>query len=417
MSPVPAASSAPAAFDVLRARADFPILQRQVNDRPLIYLDNAASSQKPQSVIDAMQRCYELDYANIHRGVHYLSSQLTTQYEAVRTRVAQFLNAPTDQEIVFTRGATEGINLVAQSFVRPRLQAGDEILISGMEHHSNIVPWQMLCEETGAKLKVVAVTDDGELDLEDYHRLLSERTRFVSIVHVSNALGTINPVRDMIAAAHAYGAPVLLDGAQAVPHLSVDVQALGADFYVLSGHKLYGPTGIGVLYGKMAHLLEMRPYQGGGDMIRSVSFEKTEYADPPQRFEAGTPHIVGVIGLGAAIDYVNSIGLARIAAHEDALLQHATEAMSAIEGLRIIGTAANKAGVVSFVMEQAHPHDIGTILDQDGIAIRAGHHCTQPLMQRLKVPATARASFALYNTLDEVDAMVASLRKVVRLFG
>lgn len=412
-SPIAAAGQ----LDVISARADFPILQREVNGKPLIYLDNAASSQKPRSVIDAMRSCYEHDYANIHRGVHFLSGHLTASYEAVRVRLAQFLNASSDKEIVFTRGATEGINLVAHSFVRPRLKAGDEILISGMEHHSNIVPWQILCEETGAVLKVAAVRDNGEIDLDDFQSQLSERTRFVSIVHVSNALGTINPVRRMIEAAHAYDVPVLLDGAQAVPHLAVDVQALDADFYVLSGHKLYGPTGIGVLYGKMEHLLEMRPYQGGGDMIRSVSFDKTEYSDPPQRFEAGTPHIVGVIGLGAAIEYVESAGLERIAAHEHALLLHATEKMSAIEGLRIIGTAADKAGVVSFVMEQAHPHDIGTILDQDGIAIRAGHHCTQPLMQRFKVPATARASFALYNTYEEVDAMVRSLEKVVRLFG
>lgn len=404
-------------FDVAKLREDFPILQREVHGRPLVYLDNAASSQKPRSVIEAIESCYAHDFSNIHRGVHFLSGHLTTRYEAVRERVARFLNAPSEKEIVFTRGTTESINLVAHSFVRPRLKAGDEILITGMEHHSNIVPWQLLCEEVGAELKVVPVQDDGAIDLEDYRRLLNERTRFVSVVHVSNALGTINPVQQMIAEAHALGVPVLLDGAQAVPHKSVDVQALDADFYVFSGHKLYGPTGIGVLYGKMEHLKQMRPYQGGGDMIRSVSFEKTEYADPPQRFEAGTPHIAGVIGLGAAIDYVDSVGLERIAAHEHELLEYATEHMAAISGLRFIGTAAEKAGVVSFVMEQAHPHDIGTILDQDGIAIRAGHHCTQPLMQRFAVPATARASFALYNTREEIDALLQSLEKVVRLFG
>lgn len=418
MSPVSTAPTlASGGLDVARLREDFPILQREVHGRPLVYLDNAASSQKPRSVIEAVESCYAHEFANIHRGVHFLSGHLTARYEAVRERVARFLNAASEKEIVFTRGTTESINLVARSFVQPRLKPGDEILITGMEHHSNIVPWQLLCEETGAELKVVPVQDDGAIDLEDYRRLLSERTRFVSIVHVSNALGTINPVQQMIADAHAQGVPVLLDGAQAVPHLSVDVQALDVDFYVFSGHKLYGPTGIGVLYGKMAHLQQMRPYQGGGDMIRAVSFEKTEYADPPQRFEAGTPHIAGVVGLGAAIDYVDAVGLDRIAAHEHDLLVYASERMVNIPGLRIIGTAAEKAGVISFVMSQAHPHDIGTILDQDGIAIRAGHHCTQPLMQRFAVPATARASFALYNTREEVDVLLQSLEKVVRLFG
>jgi cysteine desulfurase/selenocysteine lyase len=407
----------PARLDVARIRADFPILGREVHGRPLVYLDNAASSQKPAAVIDAIRRCYESDYANIHRGVHYLSGQLTAQYEAVRERVARFLNAPSEKEVVFTRGTTEGVNLVAHSFVRPRLKPGDEILITGMEHHSNIVPWQLLSEETGAVLKVVPLQESGEIDLDDYRRLLSDRTRFVSVVHVSNALGTVNPVRQMIIEAHARGVPVLLDGAQAVPHMAVDVQALDTDFYAFSGHKLYGPTGIGVLYGKLAHLVQMRPYQGGGDMIKSVSFEKTEFADPPQRFEAGTPHIAGVIGLGAAIDYVESVGLDRIAAHEQDLLVHASERLAAVEGLRIVGTAADKAGVVSFVMEEAHPHDVATILDQDGIAVRAGHHCAQPVMQRYGIPATARASFALYNTHDEVDALVRSLEKVVRLFG
>ncbi len=406
-----------APLDVARIREDFPILAREVHGRPLVYLDNAASSQKPRSVIEAIAHCYQHEYANIHRGVHFLSGHLTTRYEAVRRQVARFLNAASDKEIVFTRGTTEGINLVAHSFVRPRLKAGDEILITGMEHHSNIVPWQLLCEETGAVLKVVPITDSGEIELEAFRALLSERTRIVSVVHVSNALGTVNPVQEIIRDAHARGVPVLLDGAQSVPHLAVDVQALDADFYVFSGHKLYGPTGIGVLYGKMAHLMEMRPYQGGGDMIRSVSFEKTEYADPPQRFEAGTPNIVGVIGLGAAIEYVESVGLDRIAAHEHELLVYATERLAAIDGLRIVGTAADKAGAISFTMREAHPHDIGTILDQDGIAIRAGHHCAQPVMQRYGIPATARASFAMYNTREEVDALVRSLEKVVRLFG
>lgn len=406
-----------APLDVARIRADFPILAREVHGRPLVYLDNAASSQKPSSVIEAIAHCYQHEYANIHRGVHFLSGHLTTRYEAVRKQVARFLNASSDKEIVFTRGTTEGINLVAQSFVRPRLKAGDEILITGMEHHSNIVPWQLLCEETGAVLKVVPITDSGEIELEAFRALLSERTRIVSVVHVSNALGTVNPVQEIIRDAHAQGVPVLLDGAQSVPHLAVDVQALDADFYVFSGHKLYGPTGIGVLYGKMAHLMEMRPYQGGGDMIRTVSFEKTEYAEPPQRFEAGTPNIVGVIGLGAAIEYVESVGMDRIAAHEHELLVYATEQLAAVDGLRIVGTAADKAGAISFTMREAHPHDIGTILDQDGIAIRAGHHCAQPVMQRYGIPATARASFAMYNTREEVDALVRSLEKVARLFG
>lgn len=406
-----------APLDVARIRADFPILAREVHGRPLVYLDNAASSQKPSSVIEAIAHCYQHEYANIHRGVHFLSGHLTTRYEAVRKQVARFLNASSDKEIVFTRGTTEGINLVAHSFVRPRLKAGDEILITGMEHHSNIVPWQLLCEETGAVLKVVPITDSGEIELEAFRALLSERTRIVSVVHVSNALGTVNPVQEIIRDAHAQGVPVLLDGAQSVPHLAVDVQALDADFYVFSGHKLYGPTGIGVLYGKMAHLMEMRPYQGGGDMIRTVSFEKTEYAEPPQRFEAGTPNIVGVIGLGAAIEYVESVGMDRIAAHEHELLVYATELLAAVDGLRIVGTAADKAGAISFTMREAHPHDIGTILDQDGIAIRAGHHCAQPVMQRYGIPATARASFAIYNTREEVDALVRSLEKVARLFG
>ncbi len=406
-----------ARIDVARLREDFPILKQQVHGKPLVYLDNAASAQKPSAVIDAVATCYREGYANIHRGVHQLSERLTAQYEAVRNEMREFLNAASEKEIVFTRGTTEGINLVASSFVRPRLRAGDEILITGMEHHSNIVPWQLLCDETGAVLKVVPLQEDGSISLADYEALLSERTRFVSVVHVSNALGTVNPVAEMAAMARERGVPILLDGAQAVAHMPVDVQRLGCDFYVLSGHKLYGPSGIGVLYGRYELLQTMRPYQGGGDMIRSVSFEKTEYADPPQRFEAGTPNISGVIGLGAAVRYLRRIGLEAVAAHEQDLLAYATQRLQEIPGLRIIGTAAQKAGVVSFVLEGIHPHDIGTILDRSGIAIRAGHHCAQPVMQRFGIPATARASFALYNTHEEVDALVAGLRKVQELFA
>ncbi|RFA31060.1 aminotransferase [Alkalilimnicola ehrlichii] len=413
----PLATETATRFDVDRVREDFPILNRQVHGKPLVYLDSAASAQKPTVVIEAVAACYREDYANIHRGVHMLSEHLTTQYEAVREEVRSFLNAASEKEIVFTRGATEGVNLVASSFVRPRLRAGDEIIVTGMEHHSNIVPWQMLGEETGAVLKVVPVQDDGSIRLEDFEALLSERTRFVSVVHVSNALGTINPVREMIALAHERDVPVLLDGAQAVPHMSVDVQALDCDFYVFSGHKIYGPSGVGALYGKSRWLKEMPPYHGGGDMIRSVSFEKTEYADPPQRFEAGTPNICGVIGMGVAIRYLRSLGLEAVAAHEHDLLVYATERLSQIPGLRLLGTAPEKAGVVSFIMDCAHPHDIGTILDRSGIAIRAGHHCAQPVMQRFQVPATARASFGLYNTRAEVDKLVEALEKVRKLFA
>jgi len=417
MSSPRAISNIGTGLDVERIRADFPILRTSVHGKPLVYFDNAASAQKPQAVIDAIAHCYAHEYANIHRGVHYLSESLTGRYEAVRERIARFVNAPSAKEIVFTRGTTEAINLVAHSFLRPRLKAGDEILITAMEHHSNIVPWQMLCEETGAELRVVPISNAGELDLEAYERLLSDRTKLVGVVHVSNALGTVNPVKAMIELAHARGVPVLVDGAQSVPHVRVDVQALDADFFAFSGHKLYGPTGIGVLYGKLRHLQEMRPYQGGGDMIKYVTFAKTEYADPPQRFEAGTPHIVGVIGLGAAIDYVESVGLEAIAAHEDALLQYATERLLEVDGVRVIGTAVAKAGVLSFLMKQAHPHDIGTILDQEGVALRTGHHCAQPVMDRFCIPATARASFAMYNTFEEVDVFVRALEKVNRLFG
>jgi cysteine desulfurase / selenocysteine lyase len=410
-------SSSSGGFDVQRLREDFPILKQRVHGKPLVYLDNAASAQKPLAVIEAISACYREGYANIHRGVHQLSERLTTQYEAVREQVRGFLNAASEKEIVFTRGTTEGINLVASSFVRPRLAPGDEILITGMEHHSNIVPWQLLGEETGAVLKVVPVRDDGSIAVEDFRALIGERTRFASFVHVSNALGTINPVAEMVAIAHEHGVPVLVDGAQAVPHMRVDVQALGCDFYVFSGHKIYGPSGIGVLYGRHDLLKAMRPYHGGGDMIRSVSFEKSVYAEPPQRFEAGTPNISGVIGLGAAIRYLDAVGLDAIGAHEQDLLDYATQRLSRITGLRIIGTAPAKAGVISFVMEGAHPHDIGTILDHSGIAIRAGHHCAQPVMQRFGVPATARASFGLYNTREEVDALAAGLEKVQELFA
>lgn len=403
-------------FDVERIRREFPILHQQVHGKPLVYLDNAASAQKPRAVIDAIAECYQGYYANIHRGVHTLSERSTAAYEGAREKVRRFLNAASTREIIFTRGATEGINLVASSFGSLRIGAGDEVVITTMEHHSNIVPWQMLCERQGATLRVVPITDSGELLLDEYQRLLNERTKLVSIVHVSNVLGTINPVKDMIRAAHARGIPVLLDGAQAVPHLAVDVQDLDCDFYAFSSHKLFGPSGVGALYGKAQWLEMMPPYQGGGDMISLVTFEKTEYADLPNKFEAGTPNIAGVIGLGAALDWVEKIGLDTIAAHEHDLLVNATEQLSKIPGVRIIGTVGNKAAVVSFTLENAHPHDIGTIVDRDGIAIRAGHHCAQPLMHRYGVPATARASFAVYNTHEEVDALVASIRKVKELF-
>jgi cysteine desulfurase/selenocysteine lyase len=403
-------------LDIANIRKDFPILHQEVYGKPLVYLDNAASAQKPQAVLDAIQACYSRYYANIHRGVHFLSEHSTTAYERARETVRAFLNASSTQEIIFTRGTTEAINLVASSFGRTRVESGDEILITHMEHHSNIVPWQMLCEQRGAQLRVVPINDAGELMLEEYERLLNDRTKLVGIVHISNALGTLNPIKAMIDMAHARGIPVLVDGAQSVPHMAVDVQALDCDFFAFSGHKVYGPSGIGVLYGKTEHLKAMPPYQGGGDMIRSVTFEKTEYADLPNKFEAGTPNIAGVIGLGAALNWVSELGLAAIAAHEHKLLDYATAQLSEIPGLRIIGTAHSKAAVVSFVLDGAHPHDIGTILDREGIAIRAGHHCAQPLMQRYGVPATARASFAVYNTLAEVDALVAALWKVKEWF-
>jgi cysteine desulfurase/selenocysteine lyase len=403
-------------LDIPRIREDFPVLQQKVHGKPLVYLDNAASVQKPKAVMEAVVSCYSRYYANVHRGVHTLSEQSTAAYEGTREKVRAFLNAASTREIIFTRGTTEAINLVASSYGRTNVGPGDEVLITTMEHHSNIVPWQMLCEQQGARLKVVPITDEGELILDDYERLLSERTRIVGVVHVSNALGTLNPVRKMIELAHARNIPVLVDGAQAVPHMAVDVQALDCDFYAFSGHKTYGPTGIGVLYGKARHLEAMPPYQGGGDMISLVTLEKTEYADLPYKFEAGTPNIAGTIGLGAALDWMSEIGLGTIAAHEQTLLEYATAQLKEIPGLRMIGTAREKAAVASFILEGVHPHDIGTILDREGVAIRTGHHCAQPVMQRYGLPATARASFAVYNTQEEIDALVAAIGKVKELF-
>jgi len=405
------------AFDVDRVREDFPVLLQKVHGRPLVYLDNAATTQKPRPVLDAVRRFYTAECANVHRAVHLLSERATADYEASRTKVRRFLNAAEDREIVFVRGATEGVNLVAQSYGRRHVGAGDEVVITAMEHHSNIVPWQMLCEERGARLRVAPINDDGELLVEEYESLLGERTQLVAIAHVSNALGTVNPVRRLVEMAHRRGVPVLVDGAQAVPHLPVDVRELDCDFYVFSGHKLYGPTGIGVLYGKAQLLDAMPPYQGGGDMIRSVTFEKTTYNDLPYKFEAGTPHIAGAIGLGAAIDYVTSVGLEAVAEHEHELLACATDALSAVPGLRLIGTAREKAGVISFVLEDVHPHDVGTVLDREGVAVRAGHHCAQPVMQRFGVPATTRASFGMYNTRDEIDALVRGIHKVREVFA
>ncbi|MCS6851980.1 MAG: cysteine desulfurase [Gemmataceae bacterium] len=406
-----------ATFDVHRIRADFPILQQRVHGKPLVYLDNAATTQKPQVMLDAIRNYFVHDNANVHRGVHLLSQRATQHYEAVRVKVQRFLNAASEKEIIFVRGTTEAINLVASSYGRRFVGAGDEIVISAMEHHSNIVPWQMLCEEKEARLRVVPINDDGELLLDEYARMLNPRTRLVSITHVANALGTVNPIKQIIDLAHRHGVPVLIDGAQAAPHLPVDVQALDCDFYAFSGHKLFGPTGIGVLYGKERLLEAMPPYQGGGDMIRSVTFEKTIFNDLPYKFEAGTPHIAGTIGLGASIDYVQSVGLEAIAAYEQFLLREATEALRGLPGVRIIGTAREKAGVLSFVLDGIHPHDAGTILDMEGIAVRAGHHCAQPVMDRFGVPATIRASFAFYNTLEEVDALVRGIRKVQEVFA
>jgi cysteine desulfurase/selenocysteine lyase len=388
-----------------------------VYGKPLVYLDNAATSQKPSAVIDAMTRYYSTDNSNIHRGVHLLSERATQAYEEARVKVQRFINAAQSKEIIFTRGTTEAINLVANSYGRANVQAGDEVLITAMEHHSNIVPWQILCEEKGARLRVAPINDDGELILEEFEKLLNDRTKLVSVVHVSNALGTINPVRGIVEIAHRHNVPVMIDGAQAAPHMTLDVQELDCDFYAFSGHKVYGPTGIGVLYGKASLLDAMPPYQGGGDMIATVTFEKTTYNTLPYKFEAGTPNIAGTIGLGAAIDYVNQIGLDRIARYEHELLSYGTEALSQIPGLRLIGTAKEKAGVLSFVLEGVHPHDVGTILDREGIAIRTGHHCAMPVMERFGIPATARASLAFCNTREEIDALVAGIGKVKEVFG
>jgi cysteine desulfurase/selenocysteine lyase len=405
------------AIDIIEIRKDFPILDQEVNGFPLVYLDNAASSQKPIQVIESVGDYYRQDNANVHRGVHRLSQRATDAYEASREKVRDFVNAKSDKEIVFVRGATEAINLIAQSFVRPQLNVGDEILISHMEHHANIVPWQMLCEQTGAKLNVIPMTLEGELDLSGFDELLTDKTKILAFGHVSNALGTVNPAKEMIAKAHAKNIPVLLDGAQAVPHMVVDVQDLDCDFYVFSGHKMFAPTGIGAFYGKQDLLEEMPPWQGGGDMILSVSFDHTQYNEVPYKFEAGTPHIAGAIGMGAAIDYMNAIGIDKLAQHEHDLLVTATAKLEALDGIRIIGTAKEKASVLSFMIEGVHPHDVGTIFDQQGVAIRTGHHCAQPVMQFFGIPATARASFAFYNTMEEIDALVGSIQKVQELFA
>lgn len=401
---------------LLDRAGDFPILAQPVRGRRLAYLDNGATTQKPQAVIDALDAFYGRSNANIHRGVHWLSQHATDLYEEARERVRALLNAADAQEIVFTRGTTESINLVAQTWGQ-RLRAGDEILVTGLEHHSNIVPWQLLCERTGAVLRAAAVTDSGELDLADFKAQLNARTRLVALAHVSNALGTVNSVDEVVRLAHGAGALVLVDGAQAVAHQAVDVQALDCDFYAFSGHKLYGPTGIGALYVRASILADLPPWQGGGDMIRTVSFEGTTYAEGPQRFEAGTPNIGGAVVMGAAIEYVRGIGLDRIAAHESALLAEATERMLALPGIRVVGTAPHKAGILSFLVDGIHPHDLGTILDTEGVAIRAGHHCAMPLMTRFGVPGTARASFALYNDSRDIDALVAGVRKAQKLFG
>jgi len=406
-----------AGFDVESIREDFPVLKQTIHGKPLVYLDNAATAQKPYAVIEAIRKFHEVDCANIHRGVHELSQRSTAAYEATRAKMKRFLNARSKSELIFVRGTTEGINLVASSWGRKNVRDGDEIIISTMEHHSNIVPWQMLCESTGATLRVIPINDRGELVMEAYEKLLNPRTKMVAVTHVSNALGTINPVAEIISMAHRAGALALIDGAQAAPHLKVDVIALDADFYALSGHKMVGPTGIGILYGKSKLLNAMPPYQGGGDMIKTVTFEKTTYADLPYKFEAGTPNIAGGIGLGAAVDYLNNIGLNRIAAYEHELLVYGTQALEQIPGLRMIGTAREKAAVLSFVIDGIHPHDIGTVLDRMGIAVRTGHHCAQPVMDRFGVPATTRASLAFYNTTREIDALAAGLRKVKEVFA
>ncbi|MDD5332371.1 MAG: cysteine desulfurase [Rhodoferax sp.] len=416
MSNTPAFPTLPA-FDVARVRADFPILKLTVAGKPLVYLDNAASSQMPQPVIDRLLRYQTTEHANIHRAVHYLSETATIAYEAARARLQRFIHAREAREVIFTSGTTEGINLVAHGWGRKNINAGDEIILTVLEHHSNIVPWQMLATEKGAILRVVPINDAGELLLHEYEALFNERTRLVSVGHVSNALGSINPVKKMIAFAHARGVPVLVDGAQAAPHLVVDVQDMDCDFYAFSGHKMCGPTGIGILYGRAALLEAMQPFKGGGDMIHTVMFEKTTYAAIPNKFEAGTPPIAAAIGLGAAVDYLSSIGMPAIAAHEHELLRHATEHLSALPGVRLLGTAQDKAAVLSFAVQGIHPHDVGTVLNQEGVAVRTGHHCAQPLMARLGVVATSRASFAFYNTLADVDALVAGIRSVQKVFA
>lgn len=414
---ISAGSNSTLAFDVDAVRRDFPILSERVYGKPLVYLDNGASAQKPRQVIEAMQDVYEKQYANVHRGVHYMSQHATEAYEESRRKIQRFMNAGSENEIVFTRGATEAINLVANSYGRTFLKAGDEIVVSHMEHHANIVPWQLLRDHIGVELKVAPIHDDGSLDMDAFRSLLTERTKIVAMTHISNALGSIVPIAEVVRLAHDAGAVALVDGCQAVPHTAIDVQALDADFYVFAPHKLYGPTGIGVLYGKEDVLNSMPPWQGGGDMISSVSFEKTTYQKAPLRFEAGTPSITEAIGLGAAVDYVSAIGMDAIAAHEEGLLHYATERLSAIDGLRIIGTSKDKAAIVSFVMDQVHPHDIGTVIDRAGIAVRTGHHCAEPVMKRFGLAATARASFGLYNTPAEVDALADALEGVKELFG
>ena len=403
-------------FDVEAIRRDFPVLAEKINGKPLVYLDNAATTQKPQAVIDALTYYYSAYNSNVHRGVHTLSIRATTAYEDARQKAADFVNAADPAEIVCVRGATEGINLVAHSYGRTHVESGDEVLISRMEHHSNLVPWQILCREKGATLRTIPIDENGELLLDEYAKLLTPRTRLVAIVYVSNSLGTVNPVREIIEMAHAKGIPVLVDGAQAAPHIEVDVQAIGCDFFVFSSHKMYGPMGIGVLYARRELLETMPPYQSGGDMINRVTFDKTTYNVVPYKFEAGTPNVEGVVGLGAAIDYIQNVGRGAIAAHEQDLLVYATNRLETIDGLRIIGTAREKAGAVSFVIDGIHPHDVGTILDRDGVAIRTGHHCTQPVMEFFNVPATARASFGMYNTREEIDALVAAIHKAKEVF-
>jgi cysteine desulfurase/selenocysteine lyase len=404
------------AFDVARIRADFPILNLTVNDKPLVYFDNAASSQMPRQVIDRLVRYQTTQHANINRAVHHLSEVATSEFEEARRKLQHFINAPEEREVIFTSGTTDSINLVMHGYGRKFIGAGDEIILTTLEHHSNIVPWQMLAEEKGAKIRVVPINDAGELLIDEYEKLFNDRTKFVGVTHVSNALGTINPVKEMIAFAHARGVPVLVDGAQAAPHIKVDVQDLDCDFYAFSGHKLCGPTGIGILYGRAALLENMQPFKGGGDMILSVTFEKTIYNTIPHKFEAGTPPIAAVIGLGAAVDYLSAIGMDAIAAHELALLQYASEQIEAMPGVRILGTAKHKAAVISFAVDGVHPHDIGTLLNQEGVAVRTGHHCAQPVMQRFQVPATSRASFAFYNSMDEVDALIDGIRTVQKIF-